>query len=365
MKKLAIFPFIYEYRELYMYSKYLKKYSLSTCVTLNSVDTQCITKILGKDSSVVISQNFEKAIEGSDVVLYMYSRDITFSRAEYLEKIKKAIRLGKEILLSQECYEYLSSIIKEVLSEITILGEKEWKENTILKKEMQYLKNIDVPAIGIMGLGQYCNKFCTELEISQFFRSKGYKVMHLGSKDYVELFEGRSLPKFVFDKSDSVTTRILKWNQYLFEICNKEHPDLLVIGMPGGIMPLNNKILNDYGEVPFILANALNIDVGILCSFFYEQIDEKYFTEYRNYCRYKMNCQVDFINMSNTSCRFNLDSQESILEYLHYKKEISNNTVITGNEEQSLQIYNILTKDSCDKLLTRVYDQLTSGVYAF
>ncbi|TGY91101.1 TIGR04066 family peptide maturation system protein [Petralouisia muris] len=362
MKKLAIFPFIYEYRELIMYSDYIKNYELTSCITLNEADTQCLRKEFGAVSSIRISEEFDGAIEDCDIVLYMYNPDILLGKEEYQNKIARTRQLGKDVLFSRECHEYLYS---EEMKENSILDAGNWNINIFLDEKVQYLKSIEIPAIGIMGLGRFCNKFCTELEVCEFFKAKGYKVLHFGSKEWVNLYGGRLIPGFIFERSVSVTTRILKWNQYLFDVCNKEQPDLVIIGMPGGIMPLNNKILNDYGEVPFILANGIKMDIGILCAFFYEQVDEKYFDEYRNYCKYKMNCPVDFINISNTSCRFNLDSQESILEYLHYKNNISNYTVITGKVEGSSEIYNILDENSRKKLLTRIYEQLTSGVSVF
>lgn len=363
MKKLAVFPFTYEYRELLMYSKYLKEYELASCITLNEVDKECLSRELNDGSDNVITENFEMAIKNCDVILFMYNKNILLSREEYIRKMDMAAEEKKEILLSQPCREYVGL---DIPIRTVTFGEK---NSTIaelnLNESNSYIKNIDVPAIGIMGLGDFCNKFCTELEIGRYFEDKGYKVLHFGSKDYVELYGGWALPKFIFDKSLTVTDRIVKWNKYLFEVCSAKKPDLLVIGMPGGIMPLNNKVLNDYGEIPFILSNGVNLDVGVLCSFFYESVNKNYFDEYGNYCKYKLNCDIEFINISNSSCRFNLDSQESILEYLHYGREISNTTVVVGSDEQKLKIYNVLDRDSCSELLIGIYEKLTSGVSAF
>lgn len=362
MKKLAIYPFIYEHRELIMYSDYMKNYQLAACVTLNKVETECFMREFKGLPEIIISEEFEKAIKVCDTVLCLFSSDILLKKEKYIEKIEQALQSGKEILLSRECNDYLGLEKKDGIS---ILGKYDGNGYISETKQVEYIRNIEIPAIGIMGLGRFCNKFCTESEVYEFFRKSGYKILHFGSKEYVPLYGGKLIPEFVFDRSIPVTTRIIKWNQYLFDTCNREQPDLVIVGMPGGIMPLNNKILNDYGEIPFILSSGIKIDVGILCSFFYDQVDEKYFNEYKNYCKYKMNCSADFIVMSNSSCRFNLDSQESILEYLHYENDISNNTIIMGKEKNPLRVYNILDTNGREKLLSEIYDQLTSGVSAF
>lgn len=360
MKKLMIFPFTYSEREIIMYKELIQGYILSATVVWNQVDLQFILSKFGKTPDVFITEEFETALKMCDAVLFINNSDTDASATIYNDYIQKAINSNKEILFLKEQQQFfdLSPLEK---NGYCIAPNKD----DLLKATSNYIKNIDIAAIGVMGLGDFCNKFCCEIEIASFFRKKGYKVLHFGSKNFCGILGEENYPEFIYMKQYSVTQRILKWNQYLFERCDKEKPDLIILGMPGGIMPLNNKILNDFGEIPYIISNGIRIDSGVLCSYFYEKVEQKYFTEYKNFCKYKLNCDIDCICVSNSSCRFDPDSEESILEYLHFEPDIADKMIVDANNEESVYIFNILNSTSKDKMLQNLYRELTESVSAF
>ncbi len=361
MKKLLLYPFTYEHREIFRYKKYIADYQYITGVTANEPDFYFLNNYIKEFSDVSIENKFENALDNCDTVLFCTTDTLKLEKEVYLENIRKATEKKREVFLTKKCRELLGD---DCPKNVTIL-EKMSQINRLNCNEKEYLKNISVPAIGIMGMGQFCNKFCTELEIHEFFKGKGYKAQYFGSKDFAPLFGGMLLPDFLFDTKKSVTKRILLWNQYLFELCKAEQPDILIIGIPGGIMPLNNKILNGFGECASIITNGIHFDIGILCSYFYERVDGRYFEEYKNYCKYRLNCDVGYINISNSACRYNLDSQESVLEYLHYESEMADKIVVDCQSAEAIGTYNILNGQSKEILLNRILTDLTEGVSAF
>lgn len=353
MKKLMVFPFTYTNREIVMYRKYMKEYKLVAAVVWNQTDLRFILDKFRTATDVFITDEYEKALVMCDAVLFQGYNNMDISNSIYRNYIQRAFEGGKKVYFSKECQKFLDYKCDECNVEESV------------KIENTYIKNIDIPAIGIMGLGDFCNKFCCEVEVTTFFREKGYHVIHFGSKDFAGVLGEKRYPDFLFNQSYSVTQRILGWNQYLFDLCNREMPDLIILGMPGGIMPLNNKILNDFGEIPYIIANGIRIDTGVLCSYFYEKVEKRYLTEYKNYCKYKLNCDVEWICISNSSCRFELDSKESILEYLHYEPEIGDKMIIDTKDNEDIHFFNILNSKSRNLMLHRLYEKLTEGVCAF
>lgn len=360
MKKLMVFPFTYSNREIVMYRKYMKGYLLVAAVAWNQIDLQFILSKFGKNEDILITAEYEAALTMCDAVLFMESDNMDISASSYKKYIQKALAEDKEVHFSQKCREFLDS---EDLGNYEKYGEADIDSR--LLPDNTYIKYIDVPVIGVMGLGNFCNKFCCEVEISSFFREKGYRVIHIGTKDFDGMLGEKKYPEFLYRQEYSVTQRILGWNQYLFELCDREKPDLIVLGMPGGIMPLNNKILNEFGEIPYIISNGIRIDAGVLCSYFYEKVEQKYLTEYKNYCKYKLNCDVEWICVSNSSCRFDPDSEESRLEYLHYEPEIADKMVIDAEHKVNIHTFNILNDTSRGDMLQRLYEGLTESVSAF
>lgn len=357
MKKLMIFPFTYSSREILIYRKYIEGFIVTAAVTWNQADLQFVLKKFGKSTDVFITTEYYAALAMCDSVLFLENGNKDMSNSVYKEYIQKAIENNKEVYFSQKCKELLK------LENSINYGMSDMEYPLSLNKN--YVKYIDVPTIGVMGLGDYCNKFCCEVEISSYFRQKGHRVIHIGSKDYSGMFGERRYPEFIWKSDESVTHRILKWNQYLFNLCENEKPDLIVLGMPGGIMPLNNKILNEFGEIPYIISNGIRIDEGILCSYFYEKVDKKYLLEYQNYCKYKLNCDVKWIGVSNSSCRFAPDSEESLLEYLHFGPEIADQMIIDTDDQLNIHTFNILNDTSKNNMLCQVYEELTESVSAF
>ena len=71
MKKLMVFPFTYSNREILMYRKNIKGYTLAAAVVWNQADLQFITNKFGKATDVFITEEFEKALALCDEVLFM------------------------------------------------------------------------------------------------------------------------------------------------------------------------------------------------------------------------------------------------------------------------------------------------------
>lgn len=359
-KKLLVFPFTYSNREALIYKKYIREYELAAAVVKSQADLQFVLKKNKKNERVFITDEYENALSICDAVLFLASENIEISGPLYEKYICMAQASSKEVHFSKKC-QSLFNVSNE--RKAMICDENE--SNQSFLPQNTYIKYIDVPIIGIMGLGDFCNKFCCEVEIASFFRQKGYNVIHFGSKDFDGMLGEARYPEFLFNQNYSVSQRILGWNQYLFELCDREKPDLIVLGMPGGIMPLNNKILNEFGEIPYIISNGVRVDIGILCSYFYEKVDQKYLTEYKNFCKYKLNCNIGWICVSNSSCRFNPDSEESILEYLHYEPEIADKMIVEAENRENIRLFNILNSESRKKMLRQLYEELTESVSAF
>lgn len=360
MKKIIVYPFTYEHRELIIYDYLINNFKLIGAIVLNDSDEKSLKNELNGFSVEKITCNFDTYLNECDTVLFLDTENQYVTKEHYMSKLAMAHKANKEILFTNKCAHFSGETYIENAFMLNGKEEKNVPNATIEK----YIKNIDIPAIGVMGIGKYCNKLCCELVLYSYFKSKGYNVVYIGSKDYVPLFGGKIFPDFVNDKNFSVTDRIIKLNHYLFELSISEKADIFVLGMPGGIMPLNNKILNNFGEIPFIISNAIRLDIGILCSYYYERLTGEYIESYSNYCKYKLNCDINFINISNSSYRFNLDSQESVLEYLHYKNEMANNVAIENND-QKIWSFNILNEKSKKMMLEKIYNDLTSGVSAF
>ncbi|MNN32432.1 hypothetical protein D3C81_1461540 [compost metagenome] len=208
-----------------------------------------------------------------------------------------------------------------------------------------------------MGLGGNCNKFDIQLELGYFFKQSGYKVLQLGTKKISELFGFRSLPDFLYNNSLSVTDRVLAFNHYLYNLSQAEAPDLIIVGYPGGILPINEVHHNDYGDVPFIISNALQTDIGILSLYYNPGITEAYLKEFQQCCKYRFNVPVNYFHISNSM--YLIDDNNNKLNFLHLK-EVNIEEKISAIP--NLALFNTLHRVNSEKNYNEILTELSNNL---
>jgi peptide maturation system protein (TIGR04066 family) len=158
------------------------------------------------------------------------------------------------------------------------------------------LKKVPVPVIMVMGMGEQCQKFDLQLEIREHFQSHGYKVSQFGTKAYSALFGFQPLPD-VF--SQSLVDKVYTLNRHITSLVDREKPDVLILGVPGSIMPLNEYHSLFFGEMALALSHAVTPDVSIL-SFYRCNVNDEYINLLKSYCRYRLSVETEYFHMSNT-----------------------------------------------------------------
>jgi peptide maturation system protein (TIGR04066 family) len=157
--------------------------------------------------------------------------------------------------------------IKGILDKATQFGlfrnipEKEMKIAKYLG--IQYCKKLTSPTTLILGQGPTCGKFETQMGLRKELLQRGFKISQVGSRPYCELFGFHSFPEFMFSKELDEAEKIISFNHFIKNIEEKEKPDLIIIGIPGGIMPIIDKIHNNYGILHVEIAAALEPDAII------------------------------------------------------------------------------------------------------
>ncbi|MNW43744.1 hypothetical protein D3C74_209550 [compost metagenome] len=350
MKKLLIYPALYENREILNYHWMIHDYEIVCAITIGEYNFE-MKAGHQEYSNIKLSNDFDKEVVKCDSVLFLDGLEEEHIQM-YCDRIHDVLVQGKEVLLTPELNDVLLKH-NQRLDEIKILApDSTLSEEELIEGTFNHsLKLIDIPIIGVMGLGNYCGKFSCELELRKHFSD--YNLLQFGSKNISSLFGMHQLPKFIFNRKLTLKDRIVWLNNYLYKQCMEQQPDLLIIGIPEAIVPINRKILNNFGEIAFITSQAvINFDVGILCAYFHDNINNNYLMEYRNCCKYKFNSVVDYFNISNTTFKFDDESDESRIEYMHLDRlfidenfpMINEDTICTFSVENKINLQNALGK---------------------
>lgn len=159
-------------------------------------------------------------------------------------------------------------------------------------------QTIDVPVVFVAGITHYTEKFHVQLALRKRLLDYGYKVSQIGSKQYSGLFGFHSFPSFMVEPMDN-TERILLFRKYVKYIEQKEQPDIVVIGIPGGIMAVNKKHHFDYGMTAYMISQAVEPDYVIMSMLYGKNYTEDQLEEINQTCRYKFNFEINSFHLSN------------------------------------------------------------------
>jgi|GEM_PF-1407420 len=359
MNKLIFFPCCYENISIIRYRTFLTRYELVAAIVpkgryLNGKDASAIDG--GEYTGFELSDDFEAKVLGCDTVLFLEGLSVKYLNS-YVEKIKLSQQLGKQVVIMEDLNRVLEGQ-GYAFDGIQVLGDNHIDYVNYLNRGLtEGIYSMNVPVISILGLGRHCSKFNIQLDLGAYFNQTGYKVLQLGTKKISELFGFKALPNFLYNNSLSVTERVLAFNHYLYHLSQIESPDLIIVGYPGGILPIDELHHNDYGTLPFILSNALQTDIGVLSLYYNPGITEAYLREFQQCCKYRFNIPVNYFHISNS--QYLIDDNNKQLSYLHLKETNIKEKISTT---PGVNLFNTVHKVNSEKMYNQILMELTNNL---
>lgn len=205
------------------------------------------------------------------------------------------------------------------------------------------LLEMPVPVIMVIGQGQNCNKLDIQVALRNKFLSQGYKVAQAGSSksadfDQVPLYEANPLWQ-----------KTLLYNKHFRKIAVEEKPDILIVGVPGGIMPLDSRHHEYFGETALAISKALQPDISIL-SLYYTTDYTDSIADVTNYVNYALEAPLDYLHISNNMIIFEPDMRN--ISFL----ETENTRTYDGNT------FNVFDESSTNGVFDSIIGQLQDNI---
>lgn len=280
-KKALIFPYDISCVHMIINRSMILEYEISYVVSLKSwgycgKDAGAHLKI---HTGVNVSDDFEAALNEVDAVI-IADTIISLDNSLMQTYTEKAINAGKKVLDSRSVVE------KPVVF-----------KNNLANGEVPQINDIDKPLVIIAGTGSNTGKFDTQLYVRKIFLDEGYKVSQIGSKPNCNLWGFHGFPPFMVGKC-SGPEKILMFNQYVNYIANAEDPDVIIIGVPGGIVPISSKVYDDFGLMNYMVSNAVKPDYVILNTGFVDY-NKSYIETMTEAMRHRFDYEVDSVFLSN------------------------------------------------------------------
>ncbi len=353
-ERLIVFPYNIQFAPILRHKELFKGYEISNLISLNGWglngrDAGCADE--GEYIGITVQVNFEEALERCDTVMFIESQAaLDFQKVIY-PRIIKAIEANKNIICTVKLCEEDCKAIKSMCSNKGVYFkcfEYNKSENLRELKEEESIIKVNTPVIYVLGISENTHKFELQLSLREKLMSAGYKVSQIGSRHYCELLGFHSFPGFIMHSGVSESNKVVKFNRLVKNIEKYEMPDLIIIGIPGGIMPFNDQFPNRFGILAYEVAHSVMPDVTIL-STFYQDYKIDYFDMLSKLIRYKFGFEADCFNVANNYLDWERSKEENLLSYAVIASSFVDNKNKCYNKLER-PVYNILNSDDRDKM---------------
>ena len=255
---------------------------------------------------------------------------------------------------STERCELVKKICEQYKNNFTVMKSKfpmdlDWRRIQSGKKK------ISTPVVMVCGISPMTQKFELQLYLRKYFMQNKYSVSQIGSKVTSGLFGFCSISPYIFSCNTTEVQKIHTVNNMIKKIEEDEQPDVIIIGVPGGILPLTEKHHFGYGIYAYEILNAVCPDFTILSLPNGEYTDE-FYEDMNKMSKYKLGMGIDaffissFTPVSNSVITWNLEFaytkenknssslykvfSNSSLQDDKFFKEIENKLLMYGKYEQ-------------------------------
>ncbi|TYQ14966.1 UNVERIFIED_CONTAM: peptide maturation system protein (TIGR04066 family) [Acetivibrio alkalicellulosi] len=316
----------------------------------------------GDELGIIVDYNFEDSLKKCDTVLFCESEHILDFESIILPNIFMAIDLKKNILINFSlCKKVLDLIIQKCNTngvEVQYNGMIE--EDVIcydIPFEHECIHEINTPVVFILGIGEKTNKFEIQLSLRENISKMGYRISQIGSRACCEFLGFHSFPHFMYSNKVTETNKIVLFNHYIKNIEMTEQPDLIIIGIPGAIMPVSNTLTNRFGVLAFEVSQAVKPDSTII-SCHYQEYLEKYFIELEKFAKYRLGCSTDCFNIANSVLDYSQSPDLNKTDYVILPSSYVDKK-ISPYKKYNQKIFNILNKKDNQDMSEYIIDLLS------
>lgn len=314
-----------------------------------------IDEINGKEIS-----HFDGGIKTNTYITTDFKSALKYADTVFLSKGIKNIERAHE-LIDLVLERGISLLVSEVaIDELKLEGQgyqvmsyTSYDASVSSVRMSDIVKQINVPTIMITGQGPYCNKFDIQLKVRRKFEERGYKVSQIATKEYSPLFGIHALPNHT---GSPLWKKVILYNCLFRDVVKNEQPDVLIVGVPGGTMPIDRYNHELYGETAISIAKGLEPDLTVhstyLMDFSYDYLSNM--KEYSRYSEYVLGGVVDYFHVSNVALVFEQDMKTiSFLE--------TDSSAVLGEMRGMEKIFNVFD-DKSDGIYSMIIEQLQNNI---
>lgn len=371
-RTLTVFPYDTNALGLLLCKDFLKKYDAINLCSLRGWKNEAAIQEYEKyaDDDIPVTINYGDSLDDyfsdSDTILFIDSdRDI--SRGYYIyPQMYKAAYDGKNIidlLETNEIREDIKTVCKNKYSEY-YHNNKNIDELVLNKEDLKKgVDSIRTPIVAVVGEGESTQKFHLQELLKSELEDRGYSTLLIGSKPFCEFLGQYSFPTHLFCGKHSDREQIILFNKYIRFIEEKHNPDIIIIGIPGGMMKCTDIYCGDCGALAFKVFQAIKPDY-VIASLFFAEYYPGFFREFGSFVRGRLDCEVDTFNISNRM----IDWEElegmspDMIPLITISDEFVKEVMLRMEHEDAGCIISITDRKEAKLLADRIIEKLSEDV---
>lgn len=215
---------------------------------------------------------------------------------------------GKQIIMTRhtgkDTYEKIEELAKNYSSELVSVDC--YTDNLSLNDNLGFLEHIMTPVISVSGPGENTDKFLTQLLLKEYLEKNGCKTVLISSRVSSCLLKGvYSFPKFMGYEDMSAERKIICYNRMVKKIERETNPDVIIVGIPGSILPSPKINARNFELGPYSVFKAVKPLYSIMC-LYGNYVSYDYLNELRQTMKYKYGTDVDFYYRSSSAVDINM-----------------------------------------------------------
>lgn len=296
MKKIAFFPFHHDL-EVVLQNK--DKLVGAEIVGITSYKEDCLAIESLCDKYGLPKKSYEQVLADCDEVVLLDNYR-SYSTKKYYSVISDANELGKKVIITPLAASQLDLSAYEDKYELLY---KEPKGADIIderyEKSPKYkLYDLDVPVIGIMGQGKNCGKFECQMLVDDAI-NRECKTAVISTNPLGVLFGYYTMPAFMYEPLP-LHEKVFKFNMYVRHVESAEKPEMIIVGIPEGIVPFKERDFNSFAEYALAITSAISIDIAILTIYFvHEEIVDSGLQDIIQFCEERFRTPIGAVYMCN------------------------------------------------------------------
>lgn len=226
-------------------------------------------------------------------------------------------------------------------------------------RELRNLQPLQTPLLTIASMNEDCGEFGLQLGIKQQLEKDGYRVSYVGSNRFAPLLGGYVFPQETLESLPcSFEIKIKYLNAWLREIEIRESADLLLLGIPGGTMPIDEYNLNSGGYYAYLAGCAASADFGVLtlpCM----EYPPAYFGQCRDVLKHKFNLPADCLCLSNIRITPSVLTEMKITEEKDIFPQDKVEKVMDSYRKKGIFLLNAAKQITYEAITQKLYDKLS------